>query len=86
MLLVQPLAILAALNSTNHDTRFVEKDYCARSIVFAARGLIVHSGKNNGVVCAHVIGHCARWIIEILLYDFMKLYEKSYNKRNLRLL
>ena len=43
-----------AANSTNHDTPSVEKDYCGRSIVFAVRKLIVPSGKNNGVVCAHV--------------------------------
>ncbi len=31
----------AAHNSTNHDTPFVEKEYCGRSIVFAARELVV---------------------------------------------
>ena len=39
-------------NSTNHDTPFIEKDYCGRSIVFAAKELVFDSGKNNGVVCA----------------------------------
>jgi hypothetical protein len=43
-----------ATNSTNHNTPFIEKDYCGRSIVFAARQLVIHSGKNNGVVCADV--------------------------------
>jgi hypothetical protein len=34
-------AIQPAANSTNHDTPFFEKDYCGRSIVFAARKLVV---------------------------------------------
>jgi hypothetical protein len=28
-------------NSTTHDTPFVEEEYCGRSIVFAARKLVV---------------------------------------------
>jgi len=49
----------ASHNSTNHDTPFAEKDYCDRSIVFAAEKLVVRSGKNNGVVYAHVMRHVA---------------------------
>jgi hypothetical protein len=33
--------VATAYNSTNHDTPFVDKDYCGRSIVFAARELVV---------------------------------------------
>jgi hypothetical protein len=42
-------------NSTNHDSHFVDKNYSIPSIVFAARQSVFHSGKNNGVVCAHVM-------------------------------
>ena len=47
---------MVALQLTTQTTTlpFVEKDYSGRSIVFTARQLVIHSGKTNGVVCAHV--------------------------------
>jgi hypothetical protein len=33
--------VQTAANSTNHDTPSFEKEYCGRSIVFAARELVV---------------------------------------------
>lgn len=44
-------------NRQNTDTHSIEMDYCARSIVFASRELVVHSGKSNGVVCANIKRH-----------------------------
>ena len=48
-----------APNTTNTDTRFFEKDYSDCSIAFAAENLLLDSGKNNEVVCAHVSRNCS---------------------------
>jgi len=37
----------------------LKKDYCARSIAFAAKELVVYSGNSNGVVGRNVIRHAA---------------------------
>jgi len=56
--------LVTALNSTNQDASFMKMNNGTRSIVFVSRlvcpscGLAIsvgNSGKNNGVVCAHVI-------------------------------
>jgi hypothetical protein len=52
--------------------------------------LIAHSSAGVGgygqCVITRVIGHCARFVSGISFYNFIKLYEKSYNNRNLHLL
>jgi hypothetical protein len=54
-------------DSTNHDSHFIDKNYSIPSIVLAVRQSVFHGGKNNGVVCAHVMryGPCPREILGV---------------------
>jgi hypothetical protein len=49
-----------AANSINHDTPFVEKDYCGRSIVFAAikRPILSRKKQRRGL--------CTRYLLIVL--------------------
>lgn len=51
---------ITAANTANTDTRFVEKDYSARSIAFAVKeNELFIGGKSNGGVCRDVMYHFA---------------------------